>query len=146
MHGKIINMKKWLPVILVALGVLTALFFVFKKTSGDVKATLTPSDDMHWLKLDVSGISSSADSMEYELIYSLPDGRIQGVPGTIKLEGKRKIERDILLGTESSGNYYYDEGVETGSLTLRFFSGNNQIEEYEKDWVLEDLKSNPKVF
>ena len=33
---------------------------------------------------------------------------------------KDKIEREVLIGSESSGNFYYDEGVEEGSLTLKF--------------------------
>lgn len=50
----------------------------------------------------------------------MPDGRTQGVPGTIKLTGQKEIERDLLLGSESSGKFRYDEDVETGTLTLRF--------------------------
>jgi len=59
-------------------------------------------------------------SMDYELLYTLPDGRTQGVPGTITLNGQTSIERKMLLGTESSGHFRYDEGVKEGTLTLRF--------------------------
>jgi len=53
-------------------------------------------------------------------LYQLPDGRTQGVPGTIKLSGQDKIERDLLMGSESSGKFRYDEGVKEGTLTVRF--------------------------
>ena len=131
-------MKKYLPIILfiVGLGVVTAVFFIFKG-KGDVDdedtsalievsledrpiAKLTPSEDGHWLKLIIEKLEVEAASLDYELLYKLPDGRTQGVPGTIKLTGQKDIERDLLLGSESSGKFRYDEGVENGTLTLRY--------------------------
>lgn len=133
--------KKYLPLLLfiVGLGVVTAAVFVFirGRNRGDSLeeetallrdvplserpiATLTPSEDGHWLKLEVEKFEIEAASLDYELLYKLPDGRTQGVPGTIDLEGQDSIERDLLLGSESSGKFRYDEGVEDGTLTLRF--------------------------
>jgi hypothetical protein len=131
-------MKKYLPLILfvVGLGALTAAFFVFrdKKTSVETEetalqevvleerpvASLTPSEDGHWLNLKIEKIVLNATSFDYELLYKLPDGRTQGVPGTVKLDGQKIIERELLMGSESSGKFSYDEGVEQGTLTLRF--------------------------
>lgn len=132
-------MKKYLPFILLGVGiiVLIVVFIVIKKNKNNVPvekedtvvtlslnerpvASLTPSADGHWLKLTLSKILSSAASMDYELLYQLPDGRTQGVPGTIKLTGQDKIERDLLMGSESSGKFRYDEGVKQGTLTIRF--------------------------
>ena len=131
-------MKKYLPLILfvVGLGALTAAFFIFrgKKTSVETEetaleevvlerrpvASLTPSEDGHWLNLKIEKIVLDATSFDYELLYKLPDGRTQGVPGTVKLDGQKIIERELLLGSESSGKFSYDEGVEQGTLTLRF--------------------------
>lgn len=117
--------------------VLIVVFLVIKKNKSNVPvekedttvtlslnerpvASLTPSADGHWLKLSLTKILSSAASMDYELLYQLPDGRTQGVPGTIKLSGQDKIERDLLMGSESSGKFRYDEGVKEGTLTIRF--------------------------
>ena len=132
-------MKKYLPFILLGIGiiVLVIVFIVIKKNKSNVPvekedttitlslderpvASLTPSTDGHWLKLTITKILSSAASMDYELLYQLPDGRTQGVPGTIKLSGQDKIERDLLMGSESSGKFRYDEGVKEGTLTVRF--------------------------
>jgi len=132
-------MKKYLPFILLGVGiiVLIVVFIVIKKNKSNVPvekedttitlslnerpvASLTPSADGHWLKLTLAKILSSAASMDYELLYQLPDGRTQGVPGTIKLTGQDKIERDLLMGSESSGKFRYDEGVKEGTLTVRF--------------------------
>ena len=132
-------MKKYLPFILLGVGiiVLIVVFIVIKKNKSNVPVekedttitlslnerpvvSLTPSADGHWLKLTLTKILSSAASMDYELLYQLPDGRTQGVPGTIKLTGQDKIERDLLMGSESSGKFRYDEGVKEGTLTVRF--------------------------
>ena len=132
-------LKKYLPFILLGIGiiVLVVVFLVIKKNKNNVPvekedttitlslnerpvASLTPSADGHWLKLSVTKILSSAASMDYELLYQLPDGRTQGVPGSIKLSGQDKIERDLLMGSESSGKFRYDEGVKAGTLTVRF--------------------------
>jgi len=132
-------MKKYLPIILFVTGlivVVVAFLFVRGRTgsSGDYDdenvaelpfekkpvASLTPSEDGHWLTLLIEKIDINAETLDYELIYVLPDGRSQGPGGTVKLKGEEELERKLLLGSESSGNYYYDEGVENGTLTLRF--------------------------
>ncbi len=132
-------MKRYLPLLLFLIGVLVlagVYFFVLRKPATEETeeeeglmevslidrpiASLTPTQDGHWLKLRIEKLLSGADSLDYELLYTLPDGRTQGVPGTITLKGESEIERDLLLGSESSGKFRYDEGVETGTLTLRF--------------------------
>jgi len=132
-------MKKYLPIIIFVVGVVfvIGIFLLIKgkKTAQVVPeeevipeiafekrpvVSLTPSKDGHWLKLSISKIVIPATSLDYELLYKLPDGRTQGVPGTVTLGGKDQLDRDLLLGSESSGKFRYDEGVETGPLTIRF--------------------------
>jgi hypothetical protein len=132
-------MKKYLPIILFAVGLVVVVgTFLFVRGRGGSStdnddenvaelpfekkpiASLTPSEDGHWLTLIIDKIEVDAETLDYELVYVLPDGRNQGPGGSIKLKGEKKLERRLLLGSESSGNYYYDEGVENGTLTLRF--------------------------
>lgn len=140
-------MKRFLPLILFLVGVivLIGVFVVLKRGSNKQETSedegslievslsdrpltsLTPSSDGHWLKLKIEKIKISASSLDYELLYSLPDGRTQGVPGTINLKGETSIERDLLLGSESSGKFRYDEGVEEGTLTLRFRNDKGKL-------------------
>ncbi|MCH7641286.1 hypothetical protein IID22_03760 [Patescibacteria group bacterium] len=140
-------MKKFLPVFLFLLGVVVLVGVYFLVIKGKKEeptteeetalvetplekrpiASLTPSSDGHWLKLLIEKIVIDAASLDYELLYKLPDGRTQGVPGTIKLTGQKEIERDLLLGSESSGKFRYDEGVERGTLTLRFRNDTGKL-------------------
>jgi len=138
-------MKKFLPIIILLLGalVLVGVFFFLKSRKSDSSdgeesvpevafadrpvTSLTPSEDGHWLKLKVEKLKIKAKTLDYELLYELPDGRTQGVPGTVELGSMQLIERDLLLGSESSGKFRYDEGVKEGTLTLRFRNDKGKL-------------------
>ncbi len=140
-------MKKFLPIILflLGIGVFVATYFLFIKTRKSTiveeekfvpeipfeqrpVVSLTPSEDGHWLKLEIVDIKvTNVDSMDYELLYRVSDGRTQGVPGTVSLDNETFLERDLLLGSESSGKFRYDEGVEKGTLTLRFRNDKGKL-------------------
>ena len=140
-------MKKYLPFIFLGVGILIlVLVFVFirSKKSADVTddngtlvelafsdrpfASLTPTTDGHYLNLKIEKIKvPKATSMDYELLYSLPDGRAQGVPGTADLKNQSTFERKLLMGSESNGKFRYDEGVEEGALTIRFRDSKGKL-------------------
>lgn len=140
-------LKKYLPFIVIGIGILllVGVYFLFVKKPAEVTeeeetalievaladrpyTTLTPTDDGHWLGLSIEKINiPGAESLDYELLYNLPTGEPQGVPGTIMLDGQSSITRDLLLGSESSGKFRYDEGVEQGTLTLRFRNDKGKL-------------------
>lgn len=81
---------------------------------------LTPTEDGHYLNLVVDKINvPGAAMMEYELFYGTAEGINQGIPGRVTLP-QNKIDRPLLLGSESSGKFRYDQGVDDGTLTLKF--------------------------
>jgi hypothetical protein len=152
------KLKKYLPFILLGVGVLVlVLVFVFIKnrnsnvvvddseTLAEVAfkdrpfASLTPTEDGHYINLKIDKITlPKAVSLDYELLYSLPDGRTQGVPGTVNLDGKTSFERKLLLGSESNGKFRYDEGVVDGSLTVRFRNSNGKLlAKFSTKWHLQ---------
>lgn len=141
------NLKKFLPLILLGVGllILVLVFVLIKNKNVDVPsedgdtltevafadrpfASLVPTSDGHYINLKIEKISlAKAVSLDYELLYSLPDGRTQGVPGTVDLNGESTFERKLLLGSESSGKFRYDEGVEDGSLTVRLRDAKGKL-------------------
>ncbi len=154
-------MKKILPIIILFIGVgVTIGVFVFMKgrdandeenseteaeeTLPEVElekrpvVSLTPSGDGHWLKLEISKIVIDATTLDYELTYKVPDGRTQGVPGTVKLVKGEDVEKDLLLGSESSGKFRYDEGVETGNVLLRLRNDKGKlVAKFETEFTLQ---------
>jgi hypothetical protein len=95
--------------------------------------TLTPVADAsipnslgHLLKLNVNKINvPGASTVDYLLVYTTSNGGQQGVPGTVQLTGGA-IDKNLLLGSESSGKYRFDQGVSTGSITLTFRNGSGK--------------------
>lgn len=152
------NTKKFLPIILLGVGILILiLVFVFiknKKSAVVVDdndalieiafidrpfASLTPTSDGRYINLKIDKITlPKAVSLDYELLYTLPDGRTQGVPGTVDLKGETSFERKLLLGSESSGKFRYDEGVTDGSLTVRLRDSKGKLlAKFSTKWHLQ---------
>lgn len=141
-------MKKILPLIIILVAILVSSgAYLLIKNKDNVKieseaggetvketplekrpvVSLTPSVDGHWLKLEIKKIVIDAATLDYEMTYRVADGITQGVPGTVKLTTKEDIEKDLLLGSESSGKFRYDEGVENGNLSLKFRDTNGKL-------------------
>ena len=155
-------MKKLLPFIIFFLGIAVVLGAIFVVKSRGVTnsvveeerglaempdekrpvVSLTPSSDGHWLKLVVSNLVFDATTLDYELLYEVSDGRpSQGVGDSVKLEGIDNLEKDLLLGTESSGKFRYDKGVKKGTLTLRFRNENGKtVGKLKTDFTLDELE------
>ena len=155
-----VYMKKLLPFIIFFLGIAVVLGAIFVVKSrgvtnlvvdeeqglADIPAekrpivSLTPSSDGHWLKLVVGNLVFDATTLDYELLYEVSDGRpSQGVGDSVKLEDIDKLERDLLLGTESSGKFRYDKGVKKGTLTLRFRNENGKtVGKLKTDFTLDE--------
>lgn len=136
------QLKKYLPLILLGVGILVVIMaFVVvkgKKTTNTAETgeeaglievplakrpivALVPTEDGHYLKLKLEKLNlEGAKTLDYELVYQVPEAPAQGVPGSVDIAGKSSFEADLLLGSESSGKFRYDEGVESGTITLRF--------------------------
>jgi len=154
MYKEIMNVKKLLPFILVIVAgilVVGGIFIVKKITqpattdttsqddatvpelpdSEKPVAALVPTADGHYLTLKVDGIKvPGASSMDYDMLWKTNNAGVeatQGTSSTFKLDGQTSFNKDLLLGSESSGKFRYDKGVETGTLTLRFRDGNGKL-------------------
>lgn len=96
--------------------------------------TMTPRADGKEFTLNISRIKN-AKTIEYELVY-LSNGLSRGVIGSITLKGETAVERELLLGTCSRNVCKYDEGVEEGTLTLRF-RGEDGTRKFVSDFHLQ---------
>ena len=134
-------MKKFLPLIILLLGgaVLVGAFIFVGRAKVDSGTqneemvsvipnekmpaiSLSKSEDGHYLSLKVENLGPlSPATLDYELLYEVPGKeQPQGTGSSVDVEGKDIFEAELLLGTESSGKFRYDEGVEKGTLTLKF--------------------------
>lgn len=161
-------MKKYLPLIFIGGGVLVlaiAAFVIIKSIKGSVSSgtskqtenipelaqsawpvvSLTPTQDAtipfslgHLLDFKVQKINvPKAATMDYLLVYNTIDGGQQGVPGTIQLTGG-DIDKVLLLGSESSGHYRFDDGVSQGTITITFRdSSGNSLGKLSSDFHLQ---------
>ena len=141
-------MKRLLPIILLGVGILVvvgAFLFVKGKRQGESEepeeeialldvalperpvVSLTPTTDGHYLNLKIEKIVIDAKNLDYELLYKTKDGVLQGVPGSVDLEGEDSFEAELLLGSESSGKFRYDEGVEEGTIGLKFRNSEGKL-------------------
>ena len=147
-------MKKILPIILIVVSVLGLLIFLIVRNKSKGKeitveepkttlietplgerpfVALIPGSDGKRLNLQIGNILH-AQTIEYELTY-LSRGLSRGVIGTINPKGESDFERELLLGSCSKNTCVYDEGVESGLLTLRFRDGQ-EIRKFSSNFTL----------
>jgi hypothetical protein len=87
------------------------------------------------VSLSASSIPAGTDSVEYELSYLTASQGLQGVIGTVPMDGKRQFDKDLTLGTCSSGTCVYHEVVGKIKLTLKF-NGDYGAKLFEKEFEL----------
>ena len=96
--------------------------------------SLTPRADGKEFTLDITRIKNT-QTIEYELVYD-SQGLSRGVIGSVDLKGEDKVQRKLLLGSCSKNVCKYDEGVEQGTLTLRF-RGSDGTRKFTVDFHLQ---------
>ena len=96
--------------------------------------SLTPRADGKEFTLDITRIKNT-QTIEYELVYE-SQGLSRGVIGSVDLKNEDKVQRKLLLGSCSKDVCKYDEGVEKGTLTLRF-RGSDGSRKFTSDFHLQ---------
>lgn len=150
-------MKKNLTIILVLAAILLVVVGTFLVIRGKNKSKVTeeevqesktletplidrpfvaliPRTDGKEFTMEISRIKN-AKSIEYEMVY-LSQGLSRGVIGSIETNGETEVSRKLLLGTCSKDVCKYDEGVEEGTLTLRF-RGTDGVRKFISDFRLQ---------
>lgn len=93
---------------------------IFPTVPASVKVNLSADSKKQEATLTISGIPNGTESIEYELSYEAQGGIPKGVIGTIEPDGESTVDRQITLGTCSSGTCVYDKGIKSIKVTLRF--------------------------
>lgn len=103
----------------------------------NIVVELSAARDKRSVDLSVSKIPAGTVSVEYELSYNTGEGLPKGALGKISLNSKTEVERNILLGTCSTGGKCsYDTGVTSVKLVLRFNHPDGATQ-FSKEYPLE---------
>jgi len=101
-----------------------------------VKVNLVSSSQGKEVVLMINGIPKGTESVDYELSYQTAQQGLQGVIGTVTLTANEsKIEKNLTLGTCSSGNCVYHQVAGKIRLNLRF-TGEYGDKVFEKEYEL----------
>jgi len=97
--------------------------------------SLQPLQGKKELKIIVQGIPKGTDVVDYQLSYETKSQGRQGVIGTITSFTNDSLEKQITLGTCSSGRCVYHEVVGTINASLKF-TGSYGDRLFEKEFAL----------
>ncbi len=109
---------------------------VIPTVDSSVQVSLTSATGGKNVTLKIGQISRGTTSIDYELSYQTAKQGLQGVIGTITLSnGESDYQKDILLGTCSSGVCIYHQVVGKINLTLKF-TGDYGQRIFQKDYSI----------
>ena len=108
---------------------------VIPTISDDVKIDLVSSSAGREVALQIKNIPPGTQMIDYELSYQTAQQGLQGVIGTIELKGESDIDKNLTLGTCSSGTCIYHQVVGKVRLNLRF-SGEYGEKVFEEEYEL----------
>lgn len=109
---------------------------VIPAVDKSVKVGLVSSNLGREVTLQIKGIPSDTESIDYELSYQTAQQGLQGVIGTIQLKsGETEVDKSLTLGTCSSGTCVYHDVTGKIRLNLRF-TGEYGDKVFEKEYEL----------
>ncbi|OGK35858.1 hypothetical protein A3A93_01235 [Candidatus Roizmanbacteria bacterium RIFCSPLOWO2_01_FULL_38_12] len=100
---------------------------VIPTVDSSVKAQVKGDKDA---VITISAVPSGTKKIEYELSYNTTSGSIEGVFGSIDVNGKSTVTEDITFGTCSSGvcRYHSIEGPVKGTFKFSGSYGKRLLE------------------
>lgn len=109
---------------------------VIPTTDSSVMVDLLSLQGKKEMTLKIKGVPSKTQSIDYELSYLTQQQGLQGIIGTITLQNNESnYEKQLTLGTCSSGKCVYHEVVGKIKVTLKF-SGEYGEKMFEKEFNL----------
>ncbi|KKT74076.1 MAG: hypothetical protein UW69_C0049G0009 [Microgenomates group bacterium GW2011_GWA2_44_7] len=74
----------------------------------------------HTFAMQLQNLLTTPKTLEYLILYDLPDDRQQGIPGSIELTGSNSASRKDLFMGSCSKTCRYDQGVANGTVQLTY--------------------------
>lgn len=109
---------------------------VIPTVNASVKVDLSANANGQEVVLSIDEIPEGTETIDYELAYNTASQGLQGVIGTISLdEGESSYEKEITLGTCSSGKCVYHQVVGKIKLSLKF-NGDYGEKVFEKEYEI----------
>ena len=109
---------------------------VIPTVDKSVKVSLVSSSQGREVTLQINGIPRGTETIDYELSYQTAEQGLQGVIGTIQLDqGEGAVDKNLTLGTCSSGTCVYHQVAGKIRLNLRF-TGEYGDKVFEKEYQL----------
>ncbi|OGK10529.1 hypothetical protein A2767_04685 [Candidatus Roizmanbacteria bacterium RIFCSPHIGHO2_01_FULL_35_10] len=109
---------------------------VIPTVDKSVKVSLVSSSGGREVTLQITGIPSGTESVDYELSYQTAQQGLQGVIGTIQLKPEEnEMDKNLTLGTCSSGTCVYHDVTGRIRLNLRF-TGEYGDKVFEKEYQI----------
>lgn len=109
---------------------------VIPTVDSNVSVDLVSSSAGREVVLQIKGIPSDTESIDYELSYQTKQQGLQGVIGTIELKkNESEVDKSLTLGTCSSGTCVYHQVVGKIRLNLRF-TGDYGDKVFEQEYQL----------
>ena len=94
---------------------------VIPTVDSSVKVSLNPRNSNKEVTLELEGITQNTTTVEYALSYMTQSQGLQGLIGTINLDdGESTYEKELTLGTCSSGTCVYHQVVGSIKVELKF--------------------------
>lgn len=109
---------------------------VVPTVDASVKVTLTSVLENKRVMLSIAGIPIGTNSIEYELSYQTAQQGLQGIltPEPITISGGQRVfNKELVLGTESSGRFVYHQVVGKIKVNVKF-NGSYGSKIFEKEF------------
>lgn len=100
-----------------------------------VEVDLVPVTGQKEMLLKISSIPENTQTVDYELSYATAEQGLQGIIGTISITGDKNYEKQLTLGTCSSGKCVYHQVVGKIKLVLKF-TGDYGERIFEKEYEI----------
>ena len=109
---------------------------VVPTVDSSVKVTIEEGKEKGYIVLNIDGIPTDTDTIEYEFTYDTKEQGLQGsINDPVSVKGKKTFSKEVFLGTQSGKAKTYHEVVGPIRVAL-LFNGTYGSKSFEKEYEL----------